>query len=115
VANVELDVTQPNGDVVRKVFGFGEIYDVEHIEIFDNDYANVLLVDGSRIDGVNRKVFENLGKVEMLQLYNEEPVATNEVVEAPTLPEDETDDSIMIPLEGTILSMEDEEEDDAAI
>jgi hypothetical protein len=113
VANVELDVAKPDGDVIRRVFAFGEIYEVEHLEIIDNDYINVVMADESRIEAVNRKVFENLGKVERIQLYNQEPVVPNETVEAP--PEDEKDESILIPLEGTILSMEDEEEDDVAI
>jgi hypothetical protein len=116
VANVELDVMQLSGDVIRKVFAFGEIYEVERIEIVDSDYINVVLADESRIDAVNRKVFENLGKVDTLQLYNQEEVIPNEVIEAPEeVEEEEKDESVMIPLEGTILSVEDEEEDDIAI
>lgn len=107
VANVELDVVQPNDDVVRKVFAFGEIYNAERIELVEKDYVNVILSNGLRIEGVNKKVFENMG-VDTIQLYNQESVAPNEVIEAPKY---ETEKNI-IPLDGTILSLEDEEEYD---
>lgn len=95
IRNVKLEVVK-DGVVSDRNFYYGEIYRAKRWETIDNDYINIELADGTRIEGILTAMFENFG-TPMFQ-STETPLQ-----EAESLPKDDDDDDNDIMMEGTIL------------
>jgi len=99
----QLHVMSPDGETSCIVFSFGEIHNAQQLEVLPDDYVNVVLANGNRIDGVHKSVFENLGAPIVVMAPTVE-VPHNDVVDAPENIE-EVPPFIM---EGTILGDDDD-------
>lgn len=61
VHNAELEVMLPDGTTFLKKFTFGTWYKTTKWEVINDEYINIELNDGNRIEGVRIEVFENHG------------------------------------------------------
>jgi hypothetical protein len=75
IRNVKLEVVLPNGSKRVRKFAYGRWYETDVIEEVDDKYINIVLSNGQRIDGVQKRLFENQGtptkRVDMVAIPQE--------------------------------------------
>jgi len=101
----QLDVVSPGGLTSRVVFSFGDIYNAQQLEVLPDDYVNVVLANGNRIDGVHKSVFENLG-APIVVITQPVEVPHNDVVDAP----ENVEEVAPFIMEGTMLGADGEDD-----
>ena len=101
IRNIELKVLLENGEVETRQFEYGALYDALEWRLIDEDYVSILFKDGTIVEGVSKKVFENHRLPVTIQ---EVPTETQEAVELESPEEDTTP----IPLSGTMLGKDED-------